>query len=127
MRKRNLERENFTAHERYWANPEKARAKNRAWRKSNPQKMKAYRTAHYLLRRAFIDAAHATGCVDCGTLDLRVLQSDHIRGSKERNIADMMRKPLVRLFAELDKCEPVCANCHAIRTLERTRDLARSE
>jgi hypothetical protein len=60
-------------------------------------------------------------CVDCGfKTHLDALQFDHL---PERGLPD--RKAILgtygweRMKTELNKCELVCANCHAIRTQSR--------
>ena len=58
-------------------------------------------------------------CVDCGNADWRVLEFDHVRGSKLHNICDIMAKPIQLVIDEIAKCESVCANCHKIRTFTR--------
>ena len=58
----------------------------------------------------------AHNCVDCGETDTRVLEFDHVRGTKEFNI--MRKVPCVgfdRLKAEIEKCDVRCANCHTRR------------
>ena len=63
------------------------------------------------------------GCADCGMNDSRCLQLEHVRGVKVGNVADMVRsdRGWKSITTEIDKCEVVCANCHAIRTDERKR------
>jgi hypothetical protein len=53
-------------------------------------------------------------CVVCGERDPVVLQFDHVRGVKEGNVADMVRRSvgLQRLKNEIDKCDVLCANDH---------------
>lgn len=62
-----------------------------------------------------------TGCVDCGTIDLRVLDFDHVRGSKAGSVMEMVRlgRPLEVIVEEANKCDVRCKNCHAIKTYER--------
>jgi len=63
-----------------------------------------------------------SGCVDCGYAENPdALQFDHVRGDKVRSISQMVLSAWDKLFAELEKCEVRCANCHAIRTAERRR------
>lgn len=58
-------------------------------------------------------------CADCGvSYPPYVMQFDHIVDGKRANIADMVRNgySLENIQTEIDKCELVCANCHAERT-----------
>ena len=57
-------------------------------------------------------------CVDCGEDDPIVLQFDHIRGVKSRNISRMVNNAMAwySILLEIQKCEVVCANCHSRRT-----------
>jgi hypothetical protein len=70
--------------------------------------------------REYIASQLISGCVDCGTTDIRVLEFDHVRGVKVAAISNMMRDASFdRLKAEIAKCEVRCANCHAIVTYRR--------
>lgn len=63
-----------------------------------------------------------SGCADCGyNLHPAALEFDHRPGTiKLFNVGEKMgvysRK---KLWEEIEKCDVVCANCHAIRTTER--------
>lgn len=60
-------------------------------------------------------------CADCPENNLVVLQFDHLR-DKKYNIAHLMhRAPWKTVLKEIEKCEIVCANCHAIRTQTRSQ------
>lgn len=66
------------------------------------------------------------GCMDCGyNKDARALEFDHIENSgkpytgKQRTVASMMYYRWEKIMKEVKKCEVVCCNCHAIRTLDR--------
>jgi hypothetical protein len=61
-------------------------------------------------------------CVDCGQTDIRVLEFDHVRGNKSNNIARMVGEGFSwsTIEAEIAKCEVRCANCHRIKTNERS-------
>jgi len=52
------------------------------------------------------------GCVDCGEKDLRVLELDHVRGTKRKNVSHMYRASEANLLAEIAKCDVRCGNCH---------------
>lgn len=58
-------------------------------------------------------------CTDCGLKDHRVIEFDHLR-DKSYNIGTKAgNMPLSTLMLEIEKFEPVCANCHKIRTSTR--------
>mgnify|MGYP003585914959 CR=1 FL=1 len=64
----------------------------------------------------------ARGCFDCGYCDHpSALEFDHLPGSdKKFNIGEEIGKQSkAALWAEIEKCDVVCANCHNIRTYER--------
>ena len=63
----------------------------------------------------------ASGCSDCGNMDVRVLEFDHL-GNKTANISNMLTHSTKRLKEEISKCEVVCCNCHRIRTSSRAND-----
>lgn len=69
------------------------------------------------VNRAFLlEHLRSHPCVDCGEDDVAVLEFDHVRGAKERNISAMMELSPRRVRAEVDKCEVRCGNCHRRRT-----------
>lgn len=71
---------------------------------------------------AYIHELKSRPCSDCGeTFHHAAMDFDHCRGVKLHNIALLARRgvALSRLEAELDKCDLVCKNCHAIRTWKR--------
>ena len=63
------------------------------------------------------------GCADCGYNAHGVaLQFDHMDGFDKKNtVSNLIRSDYgwEAIMAEIDKCEVVCANCHAIRTKAR--------
>lgn len=61
------------------------------------------------------------GCVDCGyRAHAAALDFDHIDGStKHFTVAKAVAWAPEKVWAEVEKCEVVCANCHRIRTNER--------
>jgi hypothetical protein len=61
-------------------------------------------------------------CADCGEhYPYYVMDFDHVRGVKEFEvrIATASRKGWSRIYAEIAKCDIVCANCHRVRTWDR--------
>ena len=64
-----------------------------------------------------MDVLTASGCVDCGELDVCVLEFDHV-GVKTGSVMQLARREvgLARLSAEIQRCEVRCVNCHRRRT-----------
>ncbi|MDE3102721.1 MAG: hypothetical protein KGJ98_10850 [Chloroflexota bacterium] len=60
-------------------------------------------------------------CTDCGKLfPIAAMQWDHLPGyQKSGDISAMTRVTREEVLEELAKCELVCVNCHALRTLRR--------
>jgi hypothetical protein len=60
------------------------------------------------------------GCARCGyNSHPAALQFNHIDPSKKSfNIGENKRKSLESILLEIEKCEVLCANCHAIHTQE---------
>ena len=57
-------------------------------------------------------------CVDCGEKEIVKLSFDHVRGKKEFNISDALRRnySVEKLEFEIDKCDIRCHNCHFTKT-----------
>ena len=47
------------------------------------------------------------------------LSFDHVQGVKLGNISEMIKRAWTVIAAEIQKCDVVCLNCHAIRTWSR--------
>lgn len=63
------------------------------------------------------------GCIDCGEkYPYFMLDLDHVTGSKSFNISQFRNHTIdpELIKAEIDKCEVVCANCHRMRTHQRS-------
>jgi len=62
-------------------------------------------------------------CVDCGEQDPIVLEFDHVRGKKKRNLADMANQSycINTIKEEMRKCDIRCANCHRKKTHTRRK------
>lgn len=94
-----------------WLNSESRRsnirASNRGWKNRNRQKVR--------------EVLKASGCVDCGIKDLRVLEFDHVRGTKINGVMQLINagQGWATIEAEIDKCVVRCKNCHAIATYSR--------
>jgi hypothetical protein len=66
-------------------------------------------------------------CVDCREDDIIVLEFDHVRGSKRKELSRLVNAgaSVASLLAEVEKCEVRCANCH--RRVTHARRLARAD
>ena len=60
-------------------------------------------------------------CTDCGEKDPVVLQMDHVRGTKDSDVSQLVRKGYCweTIQKEIEKCEVRCANCHARKTAKQ--------
>ena len=79
--------------------------------------------------RDLMAAARDVPCADCGgRWPHYVMQFDHIGSDKEFTVSLAVRRALsvARVQAEIDKCEVVCANCHALRTHRRRAERSAS-
>jgi hypothetical protein len=88
------------------------------WRKRNPDKLAAAQRRSYGRKVEIIRKAKAKPCADCGIqYPYYVMQFDHVRGEKSFQIGmSTAAKRLELILEEIEKCEVVCANCHAART-----------
>ena len=108
--------------------PESERAEVR---EKNSVATKAYLEKHASRRRdttfsrrvervPIIREAKDRPCADCGIqYPYYVMQFDHVRGEKKFNIGGGWNNSIEAILEEIDKCEVVCANCHAERTYQR--------
>ena len=78
--------------------------------------------------RKVIKDYFSKGCIDCGEMDIRVLEFDHVRGVKKRfkhrrgegvSFLLMNGYNWETIKKEIDKCEVRCCNCHKLRTYEQ--------
>lgn len=101
---------------------------NKSWytRNTNKHKKDVSRNVerYYQIKKNLIWDLKSNPCTDCGvSYPPYVMQFDHVRGVKVTDIAKMMSGrstyTVQDILEELDKCELVCANCHAIRTYNR--------
>lgn len=59
-------------------------------------------------------------CTDCREFHpYYVMQFDHTADDKEASVGNMRHCSWSKIQKEIDKCELVCANCHAKRTWKR--------
>lgn len=67
-------------------------------------------------------------CVDCGESDPIVLEFDHVRGEKRKDVSVMVQQccSIQTIRNEIDKCEVRCANCHRRVTHKRRLSYSRT-
>lgn len=91
---------------------EERNEQSKQWRKSNPDKL----AAQYKRRKEFLISLKKP-CVKCGESRPAVIEFHHIDpATKEFNLAYVVSngsKPKEVIYAELEKCVCLCANCHA--------------
>jgi len=89
-------------------------ARQLAWARKNPEKIKLSQKKMYERGDALITNKKLSGCVICGEKRLPCLDLHHSDPSTktERQIRKRLRED--RLLAELEKCVVMCANCHRL-------------
>jgi hypothetical protein len=111
---------------------ERQKVHTRAWKQKNPDKSVAY-MKKYRKRRAdwFLELKSGLKCSKCGQSfpDYpTVIDFHHTRGSKkEGRLSSMVtgNAPEERILAEIEKCIPVCANCHRKLHVDEKREKER--
>lgn len=115
-------------------------AASRRWEKRNPERHLAYKRAYQAklraagkvkprqsyptrktARRALLLEVKRRPCMDCGgTFDPVCMDFDHRDGAtKVDTVSNLVGCTEEKLFAEIAKCDVVCANCHRLRTKSR--------
>lgn len=72
-------------------------------------------------QKLIIDYLLSHPCVDCGETDIVVLQFDHVRGVKRKDLSRLLSFSERTVQNEIAKCDVRCANCHQRKTAERKR------
>lgn len=73
-------------------------------------------------RKLLLEYLEGKSCVDCGELDIRTLDFDHVDVSNKK---DSVTRLVLNgygwktIMVEIQKCEIRCANCHRKRTAEQ--------
>ena len=71
-----------------------------------------------------------SGCTDCFSTDLMILEFDHVKDIKLESIGKMLtqpRYPLEMVQDEIAKCEVRCIVCHRIKTAKRNNGMETTE
>lgn len=77
-------------------------------------------------RQKYIELKESKPCTDCGKFfPYYIMQFDHVSDDKLFTIGNKVRNNFNKsVIEEIEKCEPVCANCHAERTHQRLQNPA---
>ena len=89
--------------------------------------LKAKRKRRWAEWSAFLsDLKVSRGCADCGyNAHPAALHFDHLPGHEKKfGLSRAAAWPWKDVLAEIEKCEVVCANCHAVRTALRRLEAA---
>lgn len=101
---------------------ERKAASQRKWYEKNKEMHKArvrIHNAEYVKQRQEWILTYLLDhpCVDCGESDPVVLDFDHVRDVKFKNISRLLKDgPMSVLQDEVLKCDVRCANCHRRKT-----------
>ena len=88
--------------------------------KDKEARNKYFRENYHRLHKRLRDFKESRGCLDCGKFyPYFILEFDHIRGTKFKNVAELSTYSDKKLQEEIDKCDVVCSNCHRYRTNAR--------
>lgn len=101
------------------AHPERIAARGRAWRDAHRKEIAAYGKRRYDAKRTAVDAARDKPCMDCKKrYPPYIMDFDHRDPTKKSFLVShgMRGIPLLRVLAEIEKCDVVCSNCHRERT-----------
>lgn len=112
--------EKHTDYNREWLrmNRETINPKRRIGGSLARPKQKEYARLQLALRNKIIQDAKNKPCMDCGKQYIPfAMHFDHRDPStKFRSISQMGTYSILRIKTEIEKCDVVCATCHAIRT-----------
>lgn len=97
---------------------DKEREAKRRWYHLHKGIYRKNETARRLSKRAYLNKVKDKPCTDCGKkYPSYVMDFDH-RNPEEKlyDTSRLLRYGWEALYAELAKCDVVCANCHRLRT-----------
>lgn len=109
-----------TAKDQRWRNKnrEHFNALRRKYRKNNPSIYRATEKRSRNKRLKLLWELKNKPCKDCGiNYPPYIMQFDHVNGYKEECVSRL--NSYKKIIEEANKCEIVCANCHAERTWKR--------
>lgn len=95
------------------------RRKNSARRLIHDEGWDAWVATRPTEKRKAVLGSLRSGCVDCGNVDIRVLEYDHPPGTKLFALSKPRGRSLGEIIAEIAKCEVRCRNHHRTVTADR--------
>lgn len=99
---------------------ENNRAYQRQWYYKNKEVHKKAARAKKLRNREYLHKLKDKPCSDCkNKYPPHVMQFDHTDSNKVCNVSKLVSYSIKRIKEEAEKCDVVCANCHAERTHKR--------
>lgn len=99
---------------------EKRRALIRDHYRRNKDQYKKNQREAKRQKQEYIRKAKEKPCADWGKeYPYYVMDLDHTRGQKFRQVSAMKDCTLEKIKEEISKCDVVCSNCHRIRTHSR--------
>ena len=109
-----------------YKNKEENRNYQRQWARDNKERLAEQKASnkHSRIKRnkEYVNEyKQRHPCVDCGETDIKVLDFDHVRGTKRFNLADAVWSgySVSAIRDEIYKCEIRCKPCHGRVTAER--------
>lgn len=110
------ERNRVAAKKYYHANKEQVSKRAKQWRESNTEYIRTQQRENKRQRK--IDAICYLGsvCKKCSGVFHPSVYEFHHRDptTKDRDPSKMLQLSKEKLYAELDKCDLLCANCHRL-------------
>jgi len=93
------------------------------WAKNNLDKKRIHdnrrQKKNSLINKEIINQLKSKPCKDCNKIfPSQCMHFDHLK-DKKYNIGNIISHSTLKLNAEISKCEVVCGNCHANRTINR--------
>ena len=98
-----------------------AAARAKAWQQANRERFNAGKRLRKDARLEYVNEIKRVPCMDCGeSYPPYVMDFDH-RENKVMNVSLMVQRGVAweALYAEIEKCDVVCSNCHRLRTFGR--------
>jgi hypothetical protein len=100
----------------YYANKEKCALRAKKWREKNKDYIKEKQKLEKRKRKLGAIEYLGGKCGKCGESFHPSVYEFHHRDpvNKDRDPSKMMQLSISKLYAELDKCDLLCANCHRL-------------